>query len=178
MENMLDISKNNNTIQRIFITRTDEAKFCSNWIAFFQKGKMELKDFNPEDLELHDYFKNIFDEGLKEEKPIFVTHTLNNSLLSFHFFPIDHILNNTDTIINQVSNTNFLGTSPSIGIYINHNLLNTTETVHFLSSLVFKLEGVIENFYLLTNDLGLNSTLNIAKMVKNNSKTQDIKLFH
>ncbi len=71
MENMLDISKNNNTIQRIFITRTDEAKFCSNWIAFFQKGKMELKDFNPEDLKLHDYFKNIFDKGLKEEKPNF-----------------------------------------------------------------------------------------------------------
>ena len=125
-----------------------------------------------------DIFKNIFDEGLKEEQPIFVTHTLNNSLLSFHFFPIDSILQDTDAIISQVSNTNFLGTAPSIGIYIDHNLLNTTETVRFLSSLIKKLEGRIQNFYLLTNDLGLNSTLNIAKMVKNSSARNKIALFH
>ena len=178
MENMLDISKINQSTQRIFITRTDEAKFCSNWIAFFQKGEMDLKDFNPENLELHDYFKKIFDEGLKEEQPIFVTNTLNNALLSFHFFPIDSILSDTDSIINQVSNTNFMGKSPSIGIYIDHNLLDTKETVHFLSSLVQSLEGIIENFYLLTNDLGLNSTLNIAKMVKNTAKQKKIVLFH
>ena len=40
------------SLQRIFITRSDEAKFCSNWVAFFQKGSINLKEFNPTGNEL------------------------------------------------------------------------------------------------------------------------------
>ena len=166
------------SLQRIFITRSDEAKFCSNWVAFFQKGSMNLKEFNPQEMNLHDFFKKIFDEGLNEDEPTFVTQTIANSHLSFHFFPLDTVYKQESRIIKQIDNTNFVDSAPSLGIYLDHNLLSPTESVHFLGNIIEKLRGKVENFYLLTNDLGLNSTLNIAKMVKSSTKNPQISLFH
>ena len=110
---------------------------------------------------------------------LFVTQTIANSHLSFHFFPIETVYKQESRIIKQIENTNFVDSArASIGIYIDHNLLSPNETVHFLSNIIEKLEGKVENFYLLTNDLGLNSTLNIAKMVKSSTKNHQISLFH
>ena len=114
---MSNLDSNHNTgdkVQRIFVTRSDETRFCNNWISFFQKGDLNLRDFSPQGVDLHQYFKSIFEQGINEKGPVFFTETLNSHILSFHFFPIESIKDNLNAISEQVNSTNMSGEKPSI----------------------------------------------------------------
>ena len=178
MDNFESSESLKSNIQRIFITRSDETRFCSTWISFFQKGSLKLSDFSPKDVDLHQYFKSIFDKGINEEKAVYFTETVNSHLLSFHFFPEKILHEGTDSIIKQVFSTNLGQDNTSIGIYLDHKILDEAQSAYFLSSLIKLLKNRVENFYLLTNDLGLNSALNIAKSVKRSNEKENIVLYH